>query len=154
VQSILWAFPISAIALDATDPTGKTAYVTLMGFHTAHVWKTTTAGLSWTDFSANLPDAPVNSIIVDSRTSLSNGTVYVGTDIGVFASSTGAANWTELAPAAGQPGLLPNVAVTSLQIFNSGGLKRLRAATYGRGIWEWNLITTPDFQIQATNEIR
>jgi len=125
-----------------------------MGFHTAHVWKTTTAGLSWTDFSANLPDAPVNSIIVDSRTSLSNGTVYVGTDIGVFASSTGAANWTELAPAAGQPGLLPNVAVTSLQIFNSGGLKRLRAATYGRGIWEWNLITTPDFQIQATNEIR
>ncbi len=122
-----------------------------MGFHTSHVWKTTNAGLSWTDFSANLPDVPVNSIIVDSGTSLSNGTVYVGTDIGVFGSSAGVVTWSELAPVAGQPGVLPNVAVTSLQIFNSGGLKRLRAATYGRGIWEWNLITTPDFQIQVTN---
>jgi hypothetical protein len=27
----------------------------------------------------------------------------------------------------------------------------LRAATYGRGIWEWNLITTPDFQINFSN---
>jgi hypothetical protein len=41
--------------------------------------------------------------------------------------------------------------VTSLQVFNSGGLKRLRAATYGRGIWEWNLITTPDFELTVSN---
>jgi len=30
-------------------------------------------------------------------------------------------------------------------------MKRLRAATYGRGIWEWNLITTPDFQAAVAN---
>ncbi|HZR63743.1 MAG TPA: hypothetical protein VFA85_01275 [Terriglobales bacterium] len=144
-------FPISSIAVDSTDPLGKTAYVTIMGFHTSHVWKTTDAGASWTDFTANLPDAPVNAIVLDSGASLSNGTVYVGTDVGVFASSTGTANWIEVGPSSGQSGFLPNVAVTSLQIFNSGGLKRLRAATYGRGIWEWNLITTPDFQINVSN---
>lgn len=144
-------FPISSIALDSTDPLGKTAYVSIMGFHTSHVWKTTNAGASWTDFSANLPDAPVNAITVDSGASLSNGTVYVGTDVGVFASSTGAVNWTEVGPASGESGFLPNVAVTSLQIFNSGGVNRLRAATYGRGIWEWNLVTTPDFQINVSN---
>jgi hypothetical protein len=145
------AFPISSIALDSTDPLGKTAYVAIMGFHTSHVWKTTNAGTSWTDFTANLPDAPVNSIVIDSGASLSSGTVYVGTDVGVFATSTASAGWTEVGPASGQSGFLPNVAVTSLKIFNSGGLKRLRAATYGRGIWEWNLITTPDFAVSFSN---
>lgn len=149
-------FPISSIALDSTDPLGKTAYVAIMGFNVSHVWKSTNAGASWTDFTgaapnAPLPDAPVNAIIVDSGASLSNGTVYVGTDIGVFSTSTGTANWTEVGPSSGQSGFLPNVAVTSLQIFNSGGVKRLRAATYGRGIWEWNLITTPDFGLTASN---
>jgi hypothetical protein len=144
-------FPISSIAVDQTDPLGNTAYVSIMGFHTSHVWKTTDAGGSWTDFTANLPDAPANVIMVDSGASLANGTVYVGTDIGVFASSTGTANWTEVGTASIANGFLPNVAVTSLQVFNSGGLKRLRAGTYGRGIWEWNLITTPDFQINVTN---
>src|SRR4051812_3405986 len=144
-------FPISSIALDSADPLGNTAYVTIMGFHTSHVWKTTDAGGSWTDFTANLPDAPANVIMVDSGASLSNGTVYVGTDVGVFASSTDNAAWTEVGAASIANGFLPNVAVTSLQIFNSGGLKRLRAATYGRGIWEWNLITTPDYQINFTN---
>ncbi len=145
------AFPISSIGLDSSDSTGKTAYVTIMGFHVSHVWKTTNAGVSWTDFTANLPDAPVNSIVVDAGASLLNGTVFVGTDAGVFASSTGAANWTEVGPISGQQGFLPNVAVTSLKIFNALGLKRLRAATYGRGIWEWNLITTPDFQVTIAN---
>jgi len=144
-------FPVSSIALDSADPLGNTAYVTIMGFHTPHVWKTTDAGGSWTDFTANLPDAPANVIMVDSGASLSNGTVYVGTDVGVFASSTGNASWTEVGTASIANGFLPNVAVTSLQIFNSGGLKRLRAATYGRGLWEWNLITTPDYQINFTN---
>jgi len=144
-------FPISSIALDLNDPLGGTAYVTIMGFHTSHVWKTTNAGTSWTDFGANLPDAPANVVLVDSGTSLSNGTVYVGTDIGVFASSTSAANWIEVGTASSPNGFLPDVAVTSLQIFKATGLKRLRAATYGRGIWEWNLITAPDFQINVGN---
>jgi hypothetical protein len=147
----LQGFPISSTALDSADPLGNTAYVAIMGFHTPHVWKTTNAGASWTDFSANLPDAPVNVILVDSGASLSNGTVYVGTDVGVFSSSTGNGTWTEVGTASHPNGFLPNVAVTSLRIFNSSGLKRLRAATYGRGIWEWNLITTPDFQINFSN---
>jgi hypothetical protein len=145
-------FPVSGIALDAADPLGKTAYVAIMGFHTPHLWKTANAGISWTDFTATLPDAPVNTIVVDAGSSLVNGMVYVGTDVGVFASSTGAPNWSEVGPTAGQQGFLPNVAVTSLKIFNAAGLRRLRAGTYGRGIWEWNLITTPDFQLSVAND--
>jgi hypothetical protein len=44
---------------------------------------------------------------------------------------------------------LPNVPVTALRLFNSGGKKLLRASTYGRGIWQYDLLaaTTPDYVI-------
>lgn len=142
-------FPISGIAIDTSDISGMTAYATIMGFHVSHVWQTITGGASWTDFTANLPDAPVNAIVVDPGTSPTTGTIYVGTDAGVFFSSTGAANWSEVGPSSGQAGFLPNVAVTALQIFDNQQMKRMRASTYGRGIWELNLITTPDFQIDV-----
>ena len=145
-------FPVSGVAIDQTgDPTGATAYVTVMGFTggTGHVWKTTNAGAAWTDFTANLPDSPVNAVVVDPGAAQ----IYVGTDVGVFASSTSSANWTELgpAPSTGLPGVLPNVAVTALGLFSSGGRKLLRASTYGRGIWQFSFGATPDFQLAVSN---
>lgn len=145
-------FPVSSVATDSSDPSGQTAYVTIMGFigGPGHVWKTTSAGLSWIDFTGNLPDSPVNAVVVDSSSAL----VYVGTDVGVFVSSTVApAVWTEVGPAAtpGNTGFLPNVAVTALALFNSGGQRLLRASTYGRGLWQFNLITTPDYQLTVSN---
>jgi len=146
-------FPISALALDPSDTTGNTAYMTIMGFHVAHVWKTTTAGRSWTNFTANLPDAPVNAVLVDPGKNTTSGTVYVGTDVGVFSSGTGSASWTEVGPPPGpqQSGYLPNVPVTALRMFNSAGTKKLRASTYGRGIWEFTLVAGPDFEFAVSN---
>jgi hypothetical protein len=140
-------FPVSAVAIDTSDASGFTAYVTVMGFTggPGHVWKTTNAGTSWTDYSANLPDAPVNAVLVDTGFSQ----VYVGTDVGVFASSTTLAGWTELGP--NSPGSLPNVAVTALGLFNAGGQKLLRASSYGRGVWQYDLITTPDYDLAIFN---
>ena len=144
-------FPISAVATDLSDATGKTAYVTVMGFTggTGHVWKTTNAGASWIDYTANLPDSPVNAVVVYPPMS----EVFVATDVGVFASSTSTANWTELGPnpATNDYGFLPNLAVTALGVFASGGQQLLRASTYGRGIWQFNLVLTPDFALSVTN---
>jgi hypothetical protein len=150
-------FPISGVAIDTSDPTGKTAYVTVMGFTggPGHVWQTTNAGVSWIDFTGTggnaLPDSPVNAVVVDPSTH----TVYVGTDVGVFQTATSAAAWTEVGPIpnalGGTTGFLPNVAVTALAIFNSGGQKLLRASTYGRGVWQFNLLTTPTFEIAVSN---
>lgn len=141
-------FPVSSVAIDRSDGTGATAYVTIMGFTggPGHVWKTTNAGASWTDFTGiGLPDQPVSAVVIDASAS----NIYVGTDVGVFGSSTSSANWTEVGPPTGQAGFLPNVAVTALGIFNSGGQKLLRASTYGRGVWQWNL--APDFQMAVSN---
>src|SRR5258706_15458161 len=119
-----------------------------------HVWHTTNAGTTWTDWTAfggtaPLPDSPVNAVLVDPSTHI----VYVGTDVGVFQSPTSAPAWTELGPipSGAQTGFLPNVAVTALALFNSGSQKLLRASTYGRGVWQFDLITAPDFQILVPN---
>jgi hypothetical protein len=149
-------FPISSIGIDTSDRTGNTAYATVMGFTggPGHVWQTTNAGSSWTDWTdfggaEPLPDSPANAVVVDPSTH----TVYVGTDVGVFQSSTSAPAWTELGPTASnqQPGFLPNVAVSAIALFNSGGQKLLRASTYGRGVWQFNLAAAPDFQIAVSN---
>jgi len=148
-------FPISSVVIDTSDPTGDTAYVTVMGFTggPGHVWQTTNAGASWNDFTGAaptaLPDSPVNAVVVDPSTHI----VYVGTDVGVFQSPTSAPAWIELGPASSsqQAGFLPNVAVTALAIFNSGGQKLLRASTYGRGVWQLDLLAAPDFQIAVSN---
>jgi len=144
-------YPISSAAADPSDASGKTAYVTIMGFTggTGHVWKTTNAGTTWTDFTGNLPDSPANAVVVYAAMAQ----VFVATDVGVFGSPTSSPNWTELGPnpSSGQAGYLPNVAVTALQVFSSGSKQRLRASTYGRGIWEFNLVITPEFTLSVSN---
>jgi hypothetical protein len=152
-------FPISGVAMDSSDRQGLTAYVSIMGFSslsfpTSHVWQTTNGGFSWTDFTANLPNAPANAVLVDPGTAPTNGTVYVGTDVGVFSSSTSAPNWTEVGPApnSGQAGYLPNVAVTALGMFiDTAGNQWLRASTYGRGVWQFLLTAIPDFSLSVSS---
>jgi hypothetical protein len=143
------AFPIADIAIDTSDATGQTAYAAVMGFHVGHVFKTNNAGAAWTDFTGPLPDAPVNSLFVDSQAAV----VYAGTDVGVFATPTAAANWTEVGPLAQatNSGYLPNVPVSALRLFSANGQKLLRAATYGRGVWQYALVTGPDYAIGIDN---
>jgi hypothetical protein len=146
-------YPISGVATDSSDASGNTAYLTVMGFTggAGHVWKTTNAGTTWTDFTANLPDSPANAVVVYGVGTAAQ--VFVATDIGVFGSPTSSANWTELGPnpTTSSPGFLPNVAVTALGVFNAGGQQLLRASTYGRGIWQFNLVITPDFNLSVSN---
>ncbi|HXZ28075.1 MAG TPA: hypothetical protein VEG08_08765, partial [Terriglobales bacterium] len=127
-------FPVSGVAIDQVgDNTGQTAYMTIMGFTggAGHVWKTTNAGTNWTDITGNLPDAPVNSVLVDPG---NHNIVYVGTDVGVFMASDttqgGSTNWQEWGLS------FPNVAVLSLASAPGG---KLRAGTHGRGIFETQL---------------
>jgi hypothetical protein len=151
-------YAISSVAIDGSDSSGQTAYIGIMGFSTSrlptsHVWKTSNAGASWTDWSGSglnaLPDDPVNALLVDSQT----GLIYGGTDVGVFSSSTTSLGWAEVGPPPGLnvQGFLPDAPVTSLQLFNPDpGTKTLVAATYGRGIWNFALVTSPHFSIALT----
>jgi photosystem II stability/assembly factor-like uncharacterized protein len=134
-------YAISGVAVDPNDPTGNSAYAVVTGFGSGHVLQTTDQGLSWHPLGAQLPDAPVNAIVIDPDDS---GTIYAATDVGVFVTHD-LQTWVEL-------GQLPNVAVLQLHMFESGGVKQLRAGTYGRGVWSYDIpyqirVTTPDVHL-------
>lgn len=121
-------YGIGGIAVDAGDPTGNTAYAAVMGFGSGHVLQTTNQGATWTAVGSQLPNAPVNAILVDPDDS---STLYAATDVGVYITRD-LQTWSEL-------GQLPNVAVLQLKMFESGGVKQLRAGTYGRGVWSYEI---------------
>ena len=116
--------PISDIAVDPRDTTGATVYTTQMSFGVPHVSKSTNFGASWTNISGNLPDAPADAIALDPNDA---NIIYVGTDLGVFYTTNGGTTWTTYGNG------LPNIAITRMRIF---GNTKLRASTYGRGVWE------------------
>jgi photosystem II stability/assembly factor-like uncharacterized protein len=107
----------------AINPTNSSkVYVTFGGFSSGNVWRTTNGGATWTDISGNLPQAPVNSIVINPHiTKL----LYVGTEVGVFASDDDGAHWS-----ASNDGPA-NVAVDELFWVDD----TLCAATHGRGLF-------------------
>jgi uncharacterized repeat protein (TIGR01451 family) len=113
--------------------TPLTTYATFAGFGSGHVFRTQNNGSTWTDISGDLPDVPVNDLVVDPT--LGN-TLYVATDIGVFQTRNGGTNWTALGIGTG--GLtIPRSVVLALALHN--GSRTLRAATHGRSMWDLHL---------------
>src|SRR5262249_12057305 len=82
--------------------------------------------VSWTDISSNLPDAPVNDVVIDPRDS---STLYAATDVGVFVTSDLGAAWVPLGT-----GIPEGVVVNDLN-FVPGASPELFAATYGRSLY-------------------
>jgi photosystem II stability/assembly factor-like uncharacterized protein len=113
------------------DPTNEAiAYITFSGFGTGHVFKTEDYGVSWEDISIGLPDVPTNAVIVDP---LFPNNVYVGNDLGVFASIDGGYNWEPY-----MEGLYDATMVFDLKI--SPVNRKLRAATHGNGAFQRDLL--------------
>jgi autotransporter-associated beta strand protein len=115
---------ISAIVVDPTNPNIAYAVYNSFGIHS--VYKTSNGGTNWSPLGGNLPDTPVWTVVLDPRT----GGLYVGTDLGVFASPDGI-NWTQLGVG------LPIVSVHALQLNQT--LDTLTAGTYGRGMFVLSL---------------
>lgn len=133
---------IHAVEIDPKDP--KTVYVGLGNYSTARylpdgaylddnpergsgrIFKSTDAGETFTDISAKLPDTIVTSLLVVGDQ------LIAGTDLGTFISSDlKGTEWAVL-------GDLPAIAVNQL-IQDPANPDRIFAATYGRGIWTYDL---------------
>ena len=122
---------ISAIIPDrwitrmAFDPFHEnTIYVTLSGFRwdepLSHVFRSTDLGENWESISSNLPELPVNCIVLDPE---EEGHIYIGTDAGIFYTSNGGEYWQSFSLN------LPTVPVIDLKIHNP--TRTLIAGTYG-----------------------
>ena len=140
-------FDLSSLAADSHISAGTTIYATVMGFtgndiNAAHIYRSTDAGSHWANISSNLPNAPANSVVVDPNDA---NTVYVALDTGVYVTTEvttcSTANcWSVYGTS------LPNAPIIALAAASAmptgdGRAGELRAATYGRGIWQIPLLT-------------
>jgi uncharacterized repeat protein (TIGR01451 family) len=125
-KSSLPARPVTQFAVDPSNY--RIAYVSYAGFNAAttsrpgHVFRTFDGGNTFADITGNLPDSPVNSIVLDP--SYAN-TLYVGTDVGPFVTYNGGATWSALGSA------FPIVTIWQLDLDPSHRI--MAAGTHGRG---------------------
>lgn len=119
--------PISAIAVSDKDP--NHIWVTYSGYNSnLKVKESFDGGNNWIDVNSGLPNLPVNCIIYERGT---NDGIYIGTDVGVYYKNAYLTSWVPFMTD------LPNTVVSWLEINYSAN--KIRAATYGRGLWESNL---------------
>lgn len=116
------------IAIDPDDD--AVVYVAFSGFGTSHLYKSIDRGSSWMDIGGELPDAPTSAVAVDP---LYPDHVYLGNDIGVYASTDGGASWSQLAEG------LPE-AIIAMDLTVSESNRNMRVATHGNGVWERPLL--------------
>jgi len=115
------------IEIDSND--AATAYAVIApltpGQPNFIVSKTTDGGATWHPSNNGLPATFLVSLRVDPSDS---NIIYCGTSTGVYRSTDRGATWSSFTAG------LPNVPVTSFSFSSDGSL--LRAATFGRGIWQ------------------
>ncbi|MDC8004850.1 T9SS type A sorting domain-containing protein [Aureisphaera galaxeae] len=136
---------ITSIAVSPSDD--LTAYVALSGYqlldYDPHIFKTTDGGQSWTAVAGNLPNIPVNDILINSAETV----LYAATDLNVWYSTDDGASWTILGDN------LPLTLTRDLKLHEP--TSTLYAGTYGRSMHSFDLtqvLGTEDLS-NASNEV-
>ena len=105
-----------------------TVYAALTGYREddfrAYLFKSADYGRTWASITGNLPDEPVNVVKEDPKKA---GILYIGTDLGVYATLDGGATWVSLCNS------LPTAAVYDLVVHPRDG--ELVIGTHGRSIF-------------------
>ncbi|MCB9292953.1 MAG: T9SS type A sorting domain-containing protein [Lewinellaceae bacterium] len=121
---------ITEVAVDPYDE--QVAYVTLSGYrfvdYQPHVLRTADGGQTWEDISGNLPEIPVNDIIIDPA---AGQTLYIANDLGVWYTEDLGLAWQVLG------NNLPMTVVNDLDFHPETRI--LIAATFGRSIQKYQL---------------
>lgn len=99
------------------------------------VYRSSDKGVTWTNISANLPNIPMSSIVIDKNSAEG---LYVGTEAGVWYKDSLMTSWIQFNTG------MPNFSeVRDLEIVYDTVCSRnsvIYAATYGRGLWKGDLI--------------
>jgi photosystem II stability/assembly factor-like uncharacterized protein len=105
------------------------------------VWKSMDRGKIWIDFSFNLKNINLNSIVIDIQ---QEEDLYLATSEGVYYKNLLMDGWEKISSQ------MPDYWITDLEItypnvsefeeYNILNFGKIRVATYGRGVWETNLV--------------
>ena len=118
---------VTSIAVHPSND--QVALVTYSGYkhneYIGYIFRTTDKGQTWTDITGNLPQAPINKVIIDPDYP---HIYYIGTDVGVFFTPDSGTTWQML----GQN--LPNSVVMDLILHQP--TRTLVAVTHGRSMYK------------------
>lgn len=115
------------IAHLAVDPTNENKiWISFKGYYNGHkVYYSNNAGQTWTNMSNGIPNFSVNKIVCQNGVA---GAIYAATDGGVFYRDDSFSSWQYFNDG------MPAAIVNDLELqYNLG---KIRAATFGRGVWE------------------
>jgi hypothetical protein len=112
----------------------KILYVTFSGYSANEkIYRSEDGGETWENMSNGLPNLPANCVIFDKTKTEG---VYMAMDIGIYYQENLSGTWAIYNHG------LPNVPINEIEIQYSS--KKIRAATYGRGVWESDLYFDPN----------
>jgi len=114
---------ITGIAI--SDENASKVWVSASSGYGDRVMRSTNGGSTWTSISAGLNGVGINCITYSPN---SNDGIYIGTETSIFYRDSTMQAWEAFDTN------LPKVSVRELEIVES--TSHIRAATYGRGIWE------------------
>lgn len=134
-KEITGTLPISATLPNACLPTFVTinptdenmAWITFSGYAAGNkIFMTKDGGTSWINISSNLPNIPANCTVYQNG---ANDRIFLGMDRGVYYKDKNSTDWTLYNTD------LPNTVIRDMEI-SPAAPGKIRAATYGRGVWE------------------
>ena len=132
---ITGSLPTRWVTRVTVDPdSASVCYVTLSGYleyqYQAHIYKTTNYGQTWTAIGGNLPNIPLNDVIVDAA---ARPRLYVASDAGVLYSTNNGTTWNVLGTG------LPAAPVHDVTLHSP--TRKLVAFTHGRSAWAVDVTT-------------
>jgi Secretion system C-terminal sorting domain len=132
--SVVWtacALPAGLTPNDLkTDPTDPNKVYCVVD---ARVFKSINKGASWTEISGSLPNLEVNCLVLDRN---GNEAIYIGNQTSVWYRDATLGDWILFSNG------LPPADVRELEIYYDLDINnnRIKAGTYGRGLWQSDLI--------------
>ncbi len=134
-KSITQGLPNLTISAITFDPSNDSTIIVCYDNYMADdqkIFISKNLGTTWQNITYNLSNMPIHDVIMDR-----DRNIYLGCEIGVFSKSIDEPTWKI------HNVLLPNVAAKDLEIHQ--GSNTLKAATWGRGLWETTLLNKETF---------
>lgn len=117
---------VTRVTVDPYDE--SIAYATFSGHRSGealpHIYRTTNYGANWQSISSNLPEGPINDVVVDPQ---NPSALYVGSDVGVYVTYDLGGSWSPLGTG------LPITTVHDLAFHPD--TRKLVAGTHGRSMF-------------------
>jgi len=143
--SIRNGLPSSTIQDIAFDPNDDDVMIVVYASYQNNgekIYLTTDGGNSWTNITGNLGDMPIRSVVIDHSP---DSHIYLGAEIGIYTKPMSGSNWTLYNTD------FPNTTTRELEI--NDGSNTLKAATWGRGLWEYALVGRSTYPSILTTRI-